>query len=55
MPIWASPGLDFETKIAWKPDAPAVLRELAAPGYRCQPVALGINTDGWQPVERRWA
>ncbi len=49
-----SPGLDFETKIAWKPDAPAVLRrELAAPGYRCQPVALGINTDGWQPVERR--
>lgn len=49
-----SPGLDFETRIAWKPDAPAVLRrELAAPGYRCQPVALGINTDGWQPVERR--
>ena len=49
-----SPGLDFETKIAWKPDAPAVLRrELAAPGYRCQPIALGINTDGWQPVERR--
>ncbi|RTL26002.1 MAG: PA0069 family radical SAM protein [Rhodocyclaceae bacterium] len=49
-----SPGLDFETKIAWKPDAPAVLRrELAAPGYRCEPIALGINTDGWQPVERR--
>ncbi len=49
-----SPGLDFETRIAWKPDAPAVLRrELAAPGYRCQPIALGIDTDGWQPVERR--
>lgn len=49
-----SPGLDFETKIAWKPDAPEVLRrELAAPGYRCVPVALGINTDGWQPVERQ--
>ncbi|MBS0356897.1 MAG: PA0069 family radical SAM protein [Proteobacteria bacterium] len=49
-----SPGLDFETKIVWKPDAPAVLRrELAAPGYRCEPIALGINTDGWQPVERR--
>lgn len=28
-------------------------RELAAPGYRCEPIALGINTDGWQPVERR--
>lgn len=49
-----SPGLDFETKIAWKPDAAARLREeLARPGYRCSPVALGINTDGWQPVERR--
>ena len=49
-----SPGLDFETRIAWKPDAPEVLRrELAAPGYRCLPVALGINTDGWQPVERQ--
>ncbi len=49
-----SPGLDFETQIAWKPDAPARLREeLARPGYRCSPIALGINTDGWQPVERR--
>jgi DNA repair photolyase len=49
-----SPGLDFETKIAWKPDAPERLREeLARPGYRCSPIALGINTDGWQPVERR--
>lgn len=49
-----SPGLDFETHIAWKPDAAAVLRrELAAPGYRCAPIALGINTDGWQPLERR--
>ncbi|MGC9008080.1 MAG: hypothetical protein ACP5IY_03250, partial [Halothiobacillaceae bacterium] len=26
---------------------------LSKPGYRCQPLALGINTDGWQPVERR--
>jgi DNA repair photolyase len=49
-----SPGLDFETKLAWKADAAAILRrELAKPGYRCQPVALGINTDAWQPVERR--
>lgn len=49
-----SPGLDFETKILWKPDAPEILRkELARPGYRCRPIALGINTDGWQPVERK--
>ena len=49
-----SPGLDFETKLAWKADAAQTLRrELAKPGYRCQPVALGINTDAWQPVERR--
>ncbi len=49
-----SPGLDFETKIAYKADAAASLRrELAKPGYVCRPVALGINTDAWQPVERR--
>jgi len=49
-----SPGLDFETRIAWKPDAPQRLREeLAHPRYRPSPVALGINTDGWQPLERR--
>jgi DNA repair photolyase len=49
-----SPGLDFETKIAWKADAAGCLRrELARPGYICRPVALGINTDAWQPVERR--
>lgn len=48
-----SPGLDFETRLFHKPDAPALLRkELSKPGYRCQPIALGINTDGWQPVER---
>ncbi|MFA4968081.1 MAG: PA0069 family radical SAM protein [Sulfuritalea sp.] len=49
-----SPGLDFETKIAYKADAAETLRrELAKPAYACQPVALGINTDAWQPVERR--
>ncbi|MDO9450639.1 MAG: PA0069 family radical SAM protein [Rugosibacter sp.] len=49
-----SPGLDFETKLAYKPDAVEVLRrELAHPKYACKPIALGINTDGWQPVERR--
>lgn len=49
-----SPGLDFETRLFCKPDAGKRLRtELARPGYRCSPIALGINTDGWQPVERR--
>jgi len=48
-----SPGMDFETKLFHKPDAPEQLaRELAAPGYRPEPVALGINTDAYQPVER---
>ncbi len=49
-----SPGLDFETRIFHKPDAPAQLRrELAEPGYRCAPIALGINTDAYQPIERK--
>ena len=49
-----SPGLDFETKIAYKANAAETLRrELAKPSYVCRPVALGINTDAWQPVERR--
>lgn len=49
-----SPGLDFETRLLYKPEAPALLRrELAAPGYRCAPLALGVNTDAYQPVERR--
>jgi DNA repair photolyase len=49
-----SPGLDFETKIAYKDDAAGTLRrELAKLSYACRPVALGINTDAWQPVERR--
>lgn len=48
-----SPGLDFETKIFTKPQAADVLRrELSRPGYRCQPIALGSNTDAYQPVER---
>jgi DNA repair photolyase len=48
-----SPGLDFETKIFAKPDAPQLLaRELAKPGYRCVPIALGTNTDPYQPIER---
>jgi len=48
-----SPGLDFESRLLMKPDAPALLRrELARPGYRCAPIALGMNTDAYQPIER---
>ncbi len=49
-----SPGRDFETRIFYKPNAPELLvRELSRPGYRPSPIALGINTDAYQPVERR--
>lgn len=49
-----SPGLDFETELVWKPDAAKRLREaLSARGYRPEPIALGVNTDCYQPVERR--
>ena len=48
-----SPGLDFETRLVFKPDAASLLRaELGKPGYRCAPIALGSNTDPYQPVER---
>jgi len=50
-----SPGLDFETKLFAKPNAAELLRaELAKPGYRCEPIALGTNTDPYQPIEREW-
>src|SRR5271167_682175 len=49
-----SPGLDFETKLFYKADAVNVLRtELSKPKYVCKPIALGINTDGYQPLEKR--
>ena len=48
-----SPGVDFETRLFAKPDAAALLRqELARPSYRCAPIAMGTNTDPYQPVER---
>ncbi len=48
-----SPGLDFETKLIFKPDVATLLeRELKKPGYVCKPMALGSNTDPYQPVER---
>lgn len=49
-----SPGLDFETRLYAKTNAAQQLRiELARPGYRCSAIALGINTDAYQPIERR--
>ena len=49
-----SAGLDFETKLTYKPDAAALLRkEIAKPGYTVKPLAFGANTDVYQPVERK--
>jgi len=49
-----SPGLDFETRLFYKADAARLLQaELARPGYVCKPIMLGINTDAYQPDERR--
>jgi len=48
-----SPGLDFETKLFYKADAVKILEtELAKPRYVCKPIALGINTDGYQLLAR---
>lgn len=50
-----SPGLDFETKIFAKRNAPELLRaELSKRAYQCSPIALGINTDAYQPTERQY-
>jgi DNA repair photolyase len=50
-----SPGLDFESKLFAKPDAPALLRaELGKKGYRATAIALGTNTDPYQPIEGHW-
>ncbi|WP_037474600.1 PA0069 family radical SAM protein [Sphingobium sp. ba1] len=50
-----SPGLDFETKLFAKPDAAALLRaELAKKNYSVAPIAMGTNTDPYQPIEKDW-
>jgi DNA repair photolyase len=50
-----SPGLDFESKLFMKPNAPELLeRELSAPGYVPKMIAIGTNTDPYQPIERRY-
>lgn len=50
-----SPGLDFESRLFAKPEAATLLeKELAKPGYKPAPIALGVNTDAWQPIERKY-
>ncbi|AEF56162.1 PA0069 family radical SAM protein [Marinomonas posidonica] len=49
-----SPGLDFETKLVAKTNAAFLFEEeLSNPNYRCEPIALGINTDAYQPIEKQ--
>jgi DNA repair photolyase len=50
-----SPGIDFESKLLVKPDAAKLLEaELIKPSYRPQVIAMGTNTDPYQPIEREW-
>ena len=50
-----SPGLDFETRLFAKPEAAKLLREaLAKPSYKPAPIAIGTNTDPYQPIEGHW-
>ncbi|MGB3626083.1 MAG: PA0069 family radical SAM protein [Henriciella sp.] len=49
-----SAGLDFESKLFFKPEGPKLLiRELSRPSYVPRPIAIGMNTDAYQPVERK--
>lgn len=49
-----SAGLDFETKIFYKPNAAELLtKEINKPNYVCRPIVLGANTDPYQPAERK--
>lgn len=50
-----SAGVDFETRLFAKPEAAKLLeRELSKPGYKVRPIAIGTNTDPYQPVEKKW-
>jgi DNA repair photolyase len=50
-----SPGVDFESRLFVKPNAPQLLHAaLSRPGYECAPIAMGTNTDPYQPIEERW-
>lgn len=50
-----SPGIDFESRLFVKPDAAKLLHgALSRRGYECAPIAMGTNTDPYQPIEERW-
>jgi DNA repair photolyase len=50
-----SPGVDFESRLFAKPEAAALLeRELSKPGYKPATIAIGTNTDPYQPIEKEW-
>jgi DNA repair photolyase len=50
-----SPGIDFETRLSAKTNAPELLREaFAKPGYKCETLTIGVNTDAYQPIEREY-
>ncbi|RVD35058.1 PA0069 family radical SAM protein, partial [Mesorhizobium sp. M4B.F.Ca.ET.019.03.1.1] len=50
-----SPGLDFESKLFAKPDAARMLdKELSKPGYQPRTIAIGTNTDPYQPIEKQY-
>src|ERR671917_792526 len=50
-----SPGVDFESRLFVKPNAAQLLHAaLSRPGYQCAPIAMGTNTDPYQPIEERW-
>ena len=50
-----SPGLDFESKLFAKPDAAKLLdKELSKEGYQPRTIAIGTNTDPYQPIEKQW-
>ncbi len=50
-----SAGLDFESKLFAKPDAARLLeREISRPGYEARTIAIGTNTDPYQPIEKQW-
>lgn len=49
-----SPGIDFETRLFYKPNAAErLLEEWARPSYRCEPITIGANTDPYQPAEKK--
>ena len=53
--VGLSPGLDFESRLTVKPNAAELLeRELSRPGYTPRTIAIGTNTDPYQPIERDW-